>query len=1139
MKKKKGEQGMRRIIKTTVAVLAVLLILISIFACGRTAGGQFERYVDSVTAPVSPFASYRDIPGVTAEEIAAIEALKERYSHFVYGLDHTTEAFLVHLGEDNEVGGYAARICEWLTNLFGIPFIPTLYADDWHNLLAELESGNVHFMGDLMPTEERRETHYMTGTISERRLTAFQIPGVPSITEIAKSRPPRLAFPRDYILHTHTIEITEYVFESVFVDNYAHAYSVIASGEADAFMTMHTAEPTLSRYGDVVSETFFPLIFASASLSTQSRDLVPIISVVQKALESGAMSHLAKLHTQGRYDFLKNELYKRLTDKERDYIQSNPIVKIMAETENYPISFYNDNENEFQGIALDILSELKAITGLSFEIADTRYRTFTSGADIVESGEVSMITELGLRGRGSRFLWPETPIMRDHSIFISKSEFPDVYFNELENVSVGMVRGTGRAALFNGWFPNNTGYKEYDNSDSAFNALENGEIDLLLTRSNYLLSLENYKEIAGYRANIILDDYFNCFFGFNKDEQLLCGIIDKALQLIDLEAISGSWTHRTFDYRSKIVEVRLPWLIGAIVLSLVVLILILIMFLRSRSERKRLAKLVREETATLQAILDATPDHLFCKDMNRRFIRCNKNMADYHKIRSEDFIGKTEAEVFEKSPESLASLNAIESKIFEDRKVNISDDMVLTPGGGGVQFFETIRAPLILDGKVTGLVGMGRDITQRKAAEEEAKKASAEAMKAYAEAESASEAKSRFVANMSHEMRTPMNVIVGLTDLMLEEEDASDKSKETLKKINTAGTTLMGIINDVLDISKIEAGRQELKPAQYDVASLLNDIIALNMIRIGEKPITFKLDINEGLPRSLFGDDLRVKQILNNLLGNAFKYTETGTVTLSADYERDGAIGSANDVWVSFCISDTGIGIREEDMEKLFTDYNQVDTRANRRIEGTGLGLSITKKIVEMMGGEITVESEYGKGTTFRIRIRQGYVTDNPIGKETAENLRTFRYTDRKKQAQGKLVRADLRDARVLVVDDFLTNLDVAAGMLRKYKMQVDCITNGQEAVDRIAAGRPVYDAIFMDHMMPGMDGVEATQAIRAIGTEYAEKIPIIALTANAVAGNEQMFLDNGFNAFLSKPFNAVTLDTVIRRLVRDELREK
>jgi CheY-like chemotaxis protein len=339
----------------------------------------------------------------------------------------------------------------------------------------------------------------------------------------------------------------------------------------------------------------------------------------------------------------------------------------------------------------------------------------------------------------------------------------------------------------------------------------------------------------------------------------------------------------------------------------------------------------------------------------------------------------------------------------------------------------------------------------------------------------------------------------------------------------------------VLDISKIEAGRLELTLERYDTASLLNDIITLNTIRIEGKPIIFNLDINENFPSAMFGDGMRIKQILNNLLSNAFKYTKEGSVSLGVEWEKNEEKTINEDpsqtLFVIFTISDTGIGIRPHDIKKLFTDYNQIDTHANREISGTGLGLSITKKFVELMGGEITVESEHGKGSVFRVRIRQGFVTNTPISKETIENLRSFRYLEDKKHK--KLVRSDLSYARVLLVDDFSTNLDVAAGMLRKYKMQVDCVLSGQEAVNRITAGEPVYDAIFMDHMMPGMDGIEATKAIRDLGTEYAKNIPIIALTANVVAGNEQMFMDNGFNAFLAKPFNVMSLDSIIQRWVK------
>ena len=402
-------------------------------------------------------------------------------------------------------------------------------------------------------------------------------------------------------------------------------------------------------------------------------------------------------------------------------------------------------------------------------------------------------------------------------------------------------------------------------------------------------------------------------------------------------------------------------------------------------------------------------------------------------------------------------------------------------------------------------------------------------------AEAASKSKTRFLANMSHEMRTPLNAIIGLSELELGSSNLEGESFTNVEKIYSAGMNLLGIINDLLDISKIESGQFTLVPVVYDMPSMINDTINLNIVRIGSKPIQFHLHVDGGLPARLKGDELRVKQIFNNFLSNAFKYTDSGSVDWSIACVREGGR-----VKITSVIRDTGIGLHGEDLEKLFKDYYQADLHANYYVEGTGLGLSITNNLVKLMGGSIRVKSEYGSGSEFTAEFFQEAAGDESIGGEVAENLSRFRYSVQRRNRNQKLPRTDMSYATVLVVDDVLTNLDVTRGMLKPYGITVECITSGVEAIRRIREEQVRYNAIFMDHMMPGLDGIETVQIIRQeIGTEYARTVPVIALTANAIVGNDSLFLENGFQAFLSKPIDILRLDNVLNQWVRDKTQEQ
>ena len=392
-------------------------------------------------------------------------------------------------------------------------------------------------------------------------------------------------------------------------------------------------------------------------------------------------------------------------------------------------------------------------------------------------------------------------------------------------------------------------------------------------------------------------------------------------------------------------------------------------------------------------------------------------------------------------------------------------------------------------------------------------------------AEAASKAKSQFLSGMSHEIRTPINAVLGMDEMILRETQESF-TREYATNIRTAGTALLGIVNDILDFSKIEAGKMEIIPVEYAASSILNDLVNMIRQRAEKKGLALHVEVPEDFPSILKGDEIRLRQVVTNILTNAVKYTEKGSVTLSISYRRE----DDNHILMTVAIKDTGIGIKEDDIEKLFHAFERIEEERNRTIEGTGLGMNITQKLLEMMGSTLEVASTYGEGSEFVFTVRQEVLNWSPMGNYEESYRRMVAAQTAYKESFVA------PDAKILVVDDTAMNLTVVKGLLKQTQVQVDTAMSGYECLKM--AKENVYDVIFLDHRMPGLDGVETLQRLQQLGqgADFPNKqTPVVALTANAVSGAREEYMAAGFDDYLTKPIDSNKLEEMLHRLLPPE----
>jgi PAS domain S-box-containing protein len=1070
------------------AVFAAVPLLIVLSAC--------HKPPVQLTYETPAFTSYREIPDITEDEIKAIEALKEKTPFFVYGMSESTETFI---GENGEIGGYSALFCKWLSQLFGIPFKPTIY--EWGDLVEGINAEEIDFTGEMTATDERRKTYFMTDTIVERSIKTFRLFSSKPIPDIIRSRPLICCF----LEGTTTInDVTSRLYgeyKIIEVNDYPTVYDLLKSGEADVFFDESPTEAAFNMYDDITVEDFLPVIYSPVSLTTKNPALRPVISIVQKALQNGSLGYLAGLHKRGENEHRRHKLFLRLTEEEKAYIRNNPEVLVAAEYDNYPVSFYNKYEDKWQGIAHDILKEMESLTGLIFKITNDNNTEWPELLSSLESGKASMISELLFsEDRIGVFLWPSSIIMTDNYALVSKSDYPNLSINDILRIKVGLIKNTAYMSLFKTWFPDHKNTTLYENTDTAFDALERGEVDIVMANLSQLLMLTNYYERTGYKANFVFDFTSESTFGFNRNEVVLCSIVDKTLRLIDARGISGQWMRKTYDYSAKLARSQRPWLISAAALFFCILVLLFILFQRNRRVGKELETLVQKRTnelviqsATLTAAFDATPDLIFCKDLNSHFMRCNKTFEKYFNVREEDIIGKGDVDGLGMSAETAELYKEWDRKVVSEGRMLVNEEYI--PSADGlIQLFETSKVPMTQNGQTVGVLAVAHNITERKEMEEQAL--------------SASRAKSAFLANMSHEIRTPLNAITGMTTIGKSAADVERKDY-CFTKIEDATSHLLGVINDILDMSKIEANKFELSPVEFNFEKMIQSAVNVVNFRVDEKQQKIMVRIDKDIPKNLITDDQRLIQVITNLLGNAVKFTpEGGSISLDAKFVEE----KESICTIEITVSDTGIGISSEQQVNLFNSFQQAESSTARRFGGTGLGLSISKSIVEMMGGKIWIKSDPGTGAAFifTIQAKKGAAVNDAIN--GSPGVRT---EEKETDLTG------LFDGRcILLAEDMKINREIVLTLFEPTRLKIECAENGAEAVRKFSAAPGKYDLIFMDIQMPEMDGYEATRCIRALDIPEAKSIPIIAMTANVFREDVEKCLAAGMNNHVGKPLN-------------------
>ena len=562
-------------------ILLMTVIFLAFSLCGCT---------DEPVKTADYVEYYTQIQGITDEEISEIEKLKTERDSLIYGTMLSTEAYVL---PDGSKAGFTVELCSLLTQLFGIEFEPELY--EWDELIDNLNSHIADFTGELTETEERKLVYTMSSPIAERVLNIYTQADAEKINSENDLIGKQIGFLKGTTIESNILKAYPISFTGVDIDSYEAAASMIANGQIYAFVDEAVADPALAEYGFIKSAPCFSTIHDPVSLSTANPDNAAVVSVLSKYIDNGGIDKLYEIYKKSGFEYTKFKLAKSFTDEEAAYIddclRSGEAVPVAFESDNYPVNFYNEKEDEFAGIAVDVLNEIGRLTGLKFKPANTKDTTWTQIYDKLMKDEVPVVAQLlHSDKRGDRFIWSNVPYARCSYNLLSRADFPYLDTYQVKRAKVGAMKGSGKVDIYFQLFPDGGSLIYYDTQNDCLDALERGEIDLLMGSEYTLITQTNYREKTGFKTNIKFNEPMESFFGFPKKETVLCSIIDKAQQYVETDDIETSWTGRYFDYSKKLAEERTRYL----TVFLFVLLFLFVLVVFSLAKNVKLSKTLRD-----------------------------------------------------------------------------------------------------------------------------------------------------------------------------------------------------------------------------------------------------------------------------------------------------------------------------------------------------------------------------------------------------------------------------------------------------------------------------------------------------------------------------------------------------------------